>query len=443
MEFKTKKVLLWSVLVLLLVAFSAPLAAVASGDEVNPQGYLFRKLFGSSLEENYGIKVYGHLQAGVIDNFTGGTDVSTQGFLSRDEGFNLNQLSITVARDAKTNVVPRVGPFSVPKPEKFSFGFTVQGEYGVDAFYDVAYEEEADWGWNKDREEKVALQHYFVDMYFPILDGTVLRLGKWFTSWGYENGDASCPVNDFYTHPYTMELVVPHRFGAILTTKIPTSQKFGLLSLELGAVQGWANSYHDDNDDLSYIVNLRWRSPDMRTWLDIETIFGNNQQEDDELDHTPLMVWSASDENLFGYQLNINLVHDFDKFRLVLEAAYMSQEGGDDPGPAYGGPPFTSFFMTDDSEWYTLCGRLIYHYNPDVDMGLRLEYVSDKDGTHFLFPEGDIYSVTANVSWQVNKFVQIRPEIRYDWQSNEDFDLFAGWTDDDQFLGSIDVLIKF
>ncbi len=199
MKIKTK-VLFWSLLVIMSVVFSAPLSAVAGGDEENPQGYLFRKLFGSSLEENYGIKVYGHLQSGVIDNFTKGTDLSPQAFTSRDEGFNLNQISLAVERSVKTNVVPRVGPFPGPKPEAFDFGFTVQGQYGVDSFYDAAYEEEADWGWNEDREEKVALKHYFFDVYFPFLDGTVLRLGKWFTSWGYENGDASCPVNNFYTH---------------------------------------------------------------------------------------------------------------------------------------------------------------------------------------------------------------------------------------------------
>ncbi|UUC21433.1 hypothetical protein NOV18_13505 [Pseudomonas asiatica] len=66
---------------------------------------------GKQLKEDYGVKVYGWAQAGLIYNNNSTDDVSKQAFFNTDKGFNLNQLALGIQRSPVSNVQGRIGPF--------------------------------------------------------------------------------------------------------------------------------------------------------------------------------------------------------------------------------------------------------------------------------------------------------------------------------------------
>ena len=51
--------------------------------------------------------------------------------------------------------------------------------------------------------------------------------------------------------------------------------------------------------------------------------------------------------------------------------------------------------------------------------------------------------MTANVTWQVEDFVRIRPEIRYDIYDGNGLPLFANNTENEQFVAMVDVILQF
>jgi len=183
-------------------------------------------------------------------------------------------------------------------------------------------------------------------------------------------------------------------------------QVAGLLQL------GW-NNLQDNNDDKSLLLDLRWRSPDFKTWVDFENIIGNEQSEGGITDQTrPFNAISSTDKKLLRNLHTLTVTQRLDKGkRVAFNALYGSQQGGD-IAVAKNNPP--GFLITEDSEWY---GANINYYNrfaADKQLGLRAEWFHDDKGAHALLPEGDYYAVTANLSWWPTTKLRIRPELRYD-----------------------------
>ncbi len=366
-------------------------------------------LLASSTVFAEGINIHGRIQVGAIYNDNGSENVFPTGFLNFKEGFNLNRADLIFKKKIKTNIKPRIGPFPGPKPQNADLGFQVDTRYGKDAAITFGFDDE---GRNKAHDHKLLMQQWYLNGYQPWGGGFSYIVGSWFTPMGYEIGAPLDPPTGFYTHSYAFAYGPSKHVGAMGALNIPLDRKKGLFAVGLGVVQGW-NNLQDNNDDKTLLFDFRWRSPDFKTWVDLENIVGNEQSENGVTDQTrPFNAVSSKGKKLLRHMHSLTITHRYNKQkRIALNAIYGAQEGGDVVADKYNPP---GFLITKDSEWYGLNLNYYNRFRKDMQLGLRAEWLRDDKGAHALLPEGDYFGLTANVSWWPDKKLRIRPELRFD-----------------------------
>jgi len=439
----TKRTLLASVVSLGMLAGSA-----AAAENVNPQGYLARTLFGDALESS-GIKIHGWMQTGLIVNDNDTDDVSKQAFFNSDEGFNLNQLALVIEKPANGNVVGRVGPFPGPMPQEMDWGFNITTNYGNDNQFFKTYGWDEDLGVNDlsdGDEEAFTVTQAFLDFYFPVLGGSNLMVGLFHTPLENEIGfplPAPAPT-DFYTHTYSFMNGPAKHAGALYSFKLPSEQGESMLGFEVGAVQGW-NNLQDPNDDLDLILNARWRSADFRTWVDWENIYGNGANDSFAACGcgSPFPTATAPGEEADRFLTYLTVSHVLDPSnRVAVEFSYGEQE----KAALNGG---------EDAQWYGANVNWYHRLSPTTMWNTRFEWFNADDPAHVVltgaaagkapseWSSGDFYALTTNITWSPSPHLRIRPELRYDVQDSEGPDAFANGTEDAQLVASIDMTLYF
>lgn len=350
------------------------------------------------------------VQFGGIVNDSPSENVFPSGFLSFDEGINLNRAELIIEQQPVSNIRPRIGPLPGPAPAEADWGFEIDLRYGEDAAITYGLDDELEV--NRDNERLYLLPQWFVSGYLPIGEGFSWLAGSWFTPLGYEIGAPVDPPTAFYTHSYAFVYQPVKHVGLMGAFKLPLEPRRGLWSLGLGLVQGW-NNLQDNNDDKTLLLDLRWRSADFRTWLDIENILGYEQSEDGLTEQTrPFNAVSTTGERLLRRMHSVTLSHRFNRVhRLALNAVYGFQEGGDLAADA-NNPP--GFLITRDSRWYGANLNWMMGWREDAQLGLRLEWFRDADGAHALLPAGIYRGLTLSLSWWPAEGLRIRPELRYD-----------------------------
>lgn len=465
-----------NILRLLIISITLCLSNISFAEEepgyfegADPDGYLFNKLTNGWLVE-HGFRLRGWLQISALYNDHEGKDQLITGSFHHDEGVTLSQVGLKLEKVPKSNVIGRVGPFPGPKPESFDWGITVTATYGTDALFFKTAGLDDEWDFDQDDEKKLAFNEFFVELYLPFLDGTDLMFGSFHTPLSNEIGFPFDPPNTFNTHSMAFLHGPAKHFGLLVQSKLPIDPKYGLLSLELGAVNGWSN-LENQNNDLNAIYAVRWRSEDFRTWIDLEGIYGNGENDQGGLPGTPqgsspYLAISTTSESLLRVQHNLTVTHVFNpKWSMLFDASYGTHEAATNSAIPFG--------VTEDSEWYGITGALMYQYHPDMKFGLRGEWFKDDDGAHAWWQAFDpvtgsvtkyddhIFSLTANLTWTPKKFIRIRPEIRYDWSSGDSTPFakvgskvssvngaksdggFLPGTKDSQIVGGMDVTIFF
>ena len=426
------------------LVFLSLLVAVFPVQAKQPKGWLYPLYVDRDLWEEHRIEVSAQVQAGFLQNDNGSENVFPTGFFSINEGFVLNRITLAVEKPLRTNYIPRVGPLPKAMPTDWDWGFVLEGRYGEDFSRTYGFDDEM--GINEGNRRKLLLPQWFVKGYAPIGAGTTFQFGTWFTNVGNEIGAPIDPPSPFYTHPYAMMYAPSKHFGGLLSTKLPISDEYGLWGMELGLVQGW-NNVQDNNDEKSLITSLQWRSKDMRTWIDFESIWGNEQSEQGITDQRPFVAVSSNKENLFRQFHSLTLKHSFGEQRdwqVILNGVYGDQEGGDVAADA-NNPP--GFLITEDSQWHGVNGTVLWKMRNDLQLGLRAEWFTDKEGAYFLLPGGDYQAWTANASWYPQPWLRVRPELRYD-RYNGDGKPFGGTlptlfngSETEQWLFSIDATV--
>lgn len=350
------------------------------------------------------------VQAGIIANDNPSRNVFPSGFLSFDEGFNLNRAELLLEKPLRTNIKPRIGPFPGPAPGKSDWGFEVDLRYGTDAGITYGLDDELEI--NRGNDTLWLLPQWFFNAYLPWGEGVSLIAGSWFTSIGHEIGAPVDPPTGFYTHAYAFAYQPVKHVGVLGSMKLPLARSRGLASISAGLVQGW-NNLQDNNDDKSLILDLRWRSPDFRTWVDLENIVGNEQSEDGVTDQTrPFNAVSTRGEKLLRNFHSLTVTHRLDNARrFAINAVYGHQEGGDLLADA-NNPP--GFLITEDSAWYGANLNYYHRLRPGLQAAVRLEWLRDDKGAHALLPAGEYRGLTANLAWRPWPSLRIRPELRYD-----------------------------
>lgn len=388
-----------------------------------------------------GMELRGRAQLGGIVNDNSSDNVFPSGFLSFDEGFNLNRIDLIAEKRIVTNVKPRIGPFPGSKPAQADWGFRTDLRYGTDAA--ITYGVDDDLHINRNQDRLWLLPQWYLQAYLPWGAGASIILGSWFTPLGNEIGAPVDPPTSFYTHSYAFVYQPVKHVGAMGAVNLPVAPETGLWSLGLGLVQGW-NNLRDNNDDKTLLFDLRWRSRDFKTWIDLENIVGYEQSEQGVTGQTrPFNAVSTGGEELIRSMHSLTFRHQLDERRhFVLNAVYGYQEGGDLVADA-NNPP--GFLIVEDSRWYGLNLNYTHKIRNDSQLGFRAEWFKDESGAHALLPAGDYYGITANLSWWPYKQLRLRPEVRYDRYSGRGYPfggsvpaIFFG-EEKEQWLFSIDL----
>ena len=416
-------------------------------------------LFGDVLEDSFGIKAFGYLKVGYSKNDTSTHAESAEGSSNHpvagpsDEQLQLNSLIVALNRPIKTSIIPRATPLPGPKPEEFSWGFWTEALYGRDALPALSFGFDDEWAANKEpkgvaagsnRQNYLAMPQVFVQLYAPFYKGMALTLGRFGSGVGHEIPSSWRPSpNIFYSKTFVFLSQPDQVTGALLSAKL-MENKFGMLAAEFGVVNGRQN-WQDNNDDKSFIGALRWRSPNMSTWLDYSFMVGNEQNDLSKISEPQMptsRVISPRGQLREHHSLSLTM-HPTSKLTTTAEVVYGKQhaDGRADTidaltGPNYKGGSYMGGYL-----------EFVYASSKTLRYAIRGEHFRDRKNVA-LFPitavSGDFNAVTAGVQWDAHPNVLIRPEIRYDWQAHNDgVNAYGNGRDDKQTTFSVDMTLYF
>jgi hypothetical protein len=217
------------------------------------------------------------------------------------------------------------------------------------------------------------------------------------------------------------------------------SPTFGLLGIEAGVVRGW-NNWSSKNGDPSFVGALRWRSADMNTWIDLEGIYGNGNEDFGPAPGrggSPYFALSSSDEYLGRLATYLVVTQTFStRLSVAFEGTYGQQMPGD--------VHFLPIAITEKAKWYGANVSARYSLSPTVHLAARGEWFNDEKGAHALWngARGNVYAATANVEWQMSPAVRIRGEIRHDHHTGAG-KLFDKNTANHQTVGLANIFFLF
>jgi hypothetical protein len=97
------------------------------------------------------------------------------------------------------------------------------------------------------------------------------------------------------------------------------------------------------------------------------------------------------------------------------------------------------------SRAYTVYTYIGYHLTKQLDFNTRFDWYKDVDGRQYAggygVPHTDYFEMTYGFNYHPTKWVEFRPEIRYDHASNANFGRNHNFRD--QLTAAMNVLMKF
>jgi hypothetical protein len=430
-------------LLILFLLTAAAMPTCIAEDAVNPHGAAFRAIFGDTLEREHNIGVLGYAHVTVAKSNHDiektqlaqgrGRGVQPQGGMVQDEGGNLQHLGLIVCKGAgcplghmfepNRNVISRVTPLPGPCGDEVIIDWAVTAHYGEDAFFWTTKGFD-DWGWKAGDKNRFALTEWFLDIYLPIGAGASVILGSFHTALALEIGKALVPPNNFSSRSYAFIAGPAKHVGFLAQFKLPLDPIRGYASLGFGLTGDWNSiGFGSGAGGPSFLFSGYWRSPDMRTWLDFEVVYGNGEDDfgDSKLINgvafplgggSQYLALSLSNEYLdrvVGYFTATHTVSP--RLMLQFESVYGYQEGGDlSPLP---------IAITRDSTFYGANGGFRYRLADSVYVGARFEWFVDENAANVLWSGvgatgGDVYAFTASVGWEPTPHLLVRPELKFD-----------------------------
>ena len=396
---------------------------------------------------NRGIETYGFIDVGIGANAWGADWNGPITFNDRAWQGQMNQLYLINER--------------ILKEDQLSLGGRVDLLYGTDYIYTTATG--FDGGWN---DTNGGNRYYGLAM--PQLYGEVgtqalnVKFGHFYTLIGYEVVPAI--GNFFYTHAYTMQYGEPFTHTGVLATWNPNDQ----LSIIGGITNGWdnwdnglptlqANPFPGSTSNASFLGAVTFSSSDGSQALTLANSSGNEFATASFVNPTSAYV---------GNRTVTSIVYS-NEFTDQLTYVYQSDLGYQ----AYAGGDIPVYYETQGQQpgsayWYGVNQYLFYNFTDYLIGGLRLEWFRDNNGTRVQYglrpgsPEatgfaGNFWAMTWGLNYLVGNNLVIRPELRYDWFSQDlgnaaqgvglPFGKTAGGlgTQSDQFYGGCDIIWQF
>ncbi|WNB77302.1 porin [Methylomonas koyamae] len=339
--------------------------------------------------------------------------------------------------------------------DAFDIGGRFDIMYGTDAIFTQAYGtswadiDRGSWDLNLsghgERFYGLALPQAYAELNLPIGNGIDVKIGHFYTIIGYEV--VTAPDNFFITKPYTMQYGEPFTHTGVLASYAFNPN----WSVSAGAVTGsnsggWDGNWDRQLGNWSFLGGVTWTSDDAGTSLAVTSTAGKTAEGNNSswamysvvgkhnftdklhfiMQHDHGFAENAPTAGVTGewYGLNQYLIYDVtDKFSAGLRAEWFR----DHNGLRVGGPG--RCFAAQTAEQGTING------NYACDTAAWSAYTADNDLT------SSYYGITAGVSYKPAKWLNLRPNVRYD--ITDGARAFDNGTRQSQFLFTADVVVTF
>jgi hypothetical protein len=404
---------------------------------------------GSPVMKDWGLTVGGWANAGITynsispqNNFNGPVT-----FADRSGEFQLNQLNLFLQRAVAT------------EGDGFDLGFRFDVMFGTDAIFTQAYGVPAfdvnsgaplnrnHWDLNllnsnDNRFYDLAMPQAYLEAYLPIGNGLNIKAGHFYTPIGYETVPA--PDNFFYTHAYTMQYGEPFTHTGILGSYAFDDHWSAVGGVVTGsATGGWDGGWDKHLGNWAGLAGATWANADSGTSLNVTGTYGATSEQSDK-------AWGM---------YSVVLKQDIDdKTHWVLQHDHGYADG------------VLTGNGIEDAEWYGINTHLYYDVSDTLTAGVRGEWFRDQNGFRVFTPgrvaaatdgsgnsfaaagnfgstsaPSSYYAVTAGINWKPLKWLNLRPNVRYDWADGARPFGDSGTPNGklDQFLFSTDVTVSF
>jgi Putative beta-barrel porin-2, OmpL-like. bbp2 len=376
----------------------------------------------SALMKDLGLTIGGWLNAGVTynsnDPSSGINGPVTFGDLSRTP--QMNQLNLYIQRAVVT------------AGDKWDAGFRVDVMYGTDSIFTQAYgvpalDPNTGQALNRGSYDlnllhgknnslyDIAIPQAYAEFNVPVGNGLNVKAGHFYTPIGFETVPA--PDNFFYTHAFTMQYGEPFTHTGVMGNYAINDNWAVMGGVITGsATGGWDGNFDRQLGSWSGLMGATWTSTDKGTSFNASGTYGGTSEHSSK-------TWAI-------YSLVFK--HNWtDKFHMMLQH---------DHGYADGVVTAFSSSVANpaNAEWYGVNTHWYYDVLDNLAAGVRLEWFRDQTGFRVCSPgriaagadaagnsfagntgnsctPGSYYEVTAGVNWKPMKWLNIRPNVRYDW----------------------------
>jgi hypothetical protein len=384
-----------------LLVIAMPVTANANED-----GLLLDSLNRSASFKNWGLRIGGRVDSGVTYNANDPEDKSNgpTSYADRDSELQMNQLYLFAEK-----AVDR-------KKHAWDFGGRVDFMFGTDAYKTQAYNQ-----WDSrlidsenERFYDIAFPQAYAEILAPVGNGLSIKAGHFYTIVGKEG--VMAPSNFFYSRNYSFTWAGPFTHSGVLLN-YPINQNF---SIDSGAVMGWDNITRDSGA-WNYLGGVSWKNDFSTTSSSLHIVTG------------PYDDSKSGNRTRYTFLFN----HDFTPF---LHYTFQQDYAFQDNMAQLGGGT---------ADWYGVNNYLLFDIDDELAAGLRAEWFRDADGVRVtqntrggpLNGASSYYALTGGVNWKPMKWVNVRPEVRYDWADNAN--AFDSGNQNDQFTFSADVILHF
>lgn len=306
----------------------------------------------------------------------------------------------------------------------------------------------------------LALPQAYLEMNLPVGNGLAVKAGHFYTILGYEV--VTAPDNFFYSHAYTMQYGEPFTHTGILGTYAFDENWTASAGTTTGsATGGWDGNFNTQLTNWGFLGSVTWTSDEK----DYSVNLGSTAGERSAQSSSPWAMYSlVGKANFLDSTLHYVIQNDMGFADNVITGDGVNN--------------YASGIAADNKQnamWYGINQYLMYDVLDNLGVGVRAEWFRDNNGFRIWGPQrcpgsfnvnqqgvgssyacnlanlasypwagADYYALTAGVNYKPLKWVMLRPNLRYDWSSQN---TYMGSTPGEQlgnqFTFSADVVITF
>ena len=434
-------------------------AAEEASEETGPTRYL-----ESEFLTKRNIKTYGWVEAGIGANNWGTPFNGTITFDDRNWQLMMNQLYLVNEKLLDTSG----GGWDWGGRVDLLYGtdYTYTTAAGLDAYNFDAVNAYFIPRWGSNKYYGLAMPQLYAELGYNDL---AVKFGHFYTPIGYEVVPAV--GNFFYTICDTFQYGEPFTHTGMLATWKANDQ----LSILAGVVNGWDN--WNSGTSLALPVNANYNN-------NAGFLGGVQMKSSDEAQSLSIMSYSGNMMN--GIYAGPNAGSAINANRSYLSTVYVNKLSDkltyvfqNDNGWQFGlqdgmYTPTSGQGNNGLAQWYGLVNYLFYNFSDTLIGGMRFEYFRDNNGFRVFNPlrnlnwpanatyvngpyQGNFWEITWGLNWLPTKNLRIRPELRYDWYTPDNYQPgdplpyggqvgrspFGNGTQFGQFYGGCDAIWQF